>query len=266
MVTIHGQSATTTLMDPLSECLALTVSTLRAILARIGRVHGHQRRTGPCCLVREVGGELRPRSVNNAFGQAVVMHHPVDRQIFNGNDRKPIDQFTAFLVAEVAAPIGNAFMDACDNLSPLGTVWRALLGSRQLALGAFQVFLVCTQELGTGHLFACRKRVEARQADINARCVVRDRSGVDVHVAGDTHIPLPSRRATHRTGFWCAFKRTVVDNPHSANLRQFQDTIHKLTAVPVLREGHRIIATVPTAGGKRNARGHYSAGFARWGK
>jgi hypothetical protein len=58
--------------------------------------------------VRQQGGELAPRRVLDAVRQTMVVRHPVDRQVFDGEQIKLIDDATALLIAEVTPPPSRA--------------------------------------------------------------------------------------------------------------------------------------------------------------
>src|SRR5437870_11832190 len=96
----------------------------------------------------------------------MVMHHLIDGQILDSDEPKAIDQRASLLVTEVAAPIGNAFMNPCHDCAALGALWRAFHCSVKLSLGALQVLLVMAEELRTAGLLSCAEGREARQADI----------------------------------------------------------------------------------------------------
>src|SRR5258707_12881854 len=86
------------------------MSTLRAILTRIRGIHGHVLSTGACSLVRKEVRELAPRRVMDALSKTMGMHHPIDRQVFNGNDIKRVRDTAAVLMSQVppsppAAPL-----------------------------------------------------------------------------------------------------------------------------------------------------------------
>src|SRR5450432_4263505 len=91
-VAVEGQPATWAVICSVGEGEGLSMSTAGAILRRIRGVHGDLPPTGPCCLVREEVRELAPRRVVNALGKTMVMHHPVDRQVFDGDQIKGVDQ------------------------------------------------------------------------------------------------------------------------------------------------------------------------------
>ena len=153
-VSIYLQSATGAGIGAVREGELLPMSTSRAVLTRIRGVHCHILSTGPCCLVRKKGGELTPRGVMNAFGQTMVMRHPVDRQVFNGDQIKLLDHATAVLVGEITPSPGATFMHAGDDLTPSCSLRRPLLFVRKAPLCFGKGVLLLAKEAGIGNLLA----------------------------------------------------------------------------------------------------------------
>lgn len=233
-------------MNTLCQCLLLPMSTARAVLAGIRRIDRYKRSTGPRCLVREKRSELRPGRILNTFGEAVIMHHLVDRQVFHGDDIEAVDHATTLLMGKIGAPIGNPFMDTRHNRAPFSTLRCALAGSREFPLRALQVLFIDAQKLGAGRVFARREGREAEQPHVNPDGFARPWQGLGFDFTGNRHIPLARRTAPDGARFRRAFKWAVLDNPQCTNLGQLQHAIHKLTAIPILRKGHRIIPSMTT--------------------
>src|SRR5260370_38200471 len=103
------------------------MATLRAIVRRVGGVHGNISPTGPCCRVREKVRELAPRCVMDALGEAMGMHHPIHRQVFNGNQVKLMHNASAVLVGKIATPPRAALIDTSHHLASRCPFSRALL-------------------------------------------------------------------------------------------------------------------------------------------
>src|SRR5712691_8679931 len=100
--------------------------TARTVLTRVCRVDRYKRSTGTCCLVGHEGSELRPRRILDAFGEAMMVHHLVDRQIFYGNDIESVDDATALLMGKVRAPIADPLMHTSDDLAAFLSFRRPL--------------------------------------------------------------------------------------------------------------------------------------------
>ena len=246
MVSVERQPTTWARVDALGQRLLLAMSTARTILAGVRRIDGDKRATGPCCLVREKRRELRPRRILNAFGEAMIVDHPMHRQIFHGKEITPIDQTAALLVRKVGASVSNPFIHTRHHLPALSACRRTLRGRRQLALRALQVLLVGAQELRTGCPLACRERRETPQAHVNAYGLARRWQWLGFHVTRDRDVPLPRRAPADDARFRCALQGAMLHHAQRANLRQLQHTLDQLTTVAVLRKGHRIIPPIPT--------------------
>ena len=128
------------------------MSTARAVLTRVGRIHGDISPTGPCCLVREKVRELAPRHVMDALGETMVVRHSVDRQILQGDQVKLVDDAAAVLMGEVAAPPGDPFMHPRHHTSAFGAFWRPLFLLGQAALCFGERLLLTTEEPRVGDL------------------------------------------------------------------------------------------------------------------
>src|SRR5262245_63781334 len=94
------------------------MSTARAILTGVRRIHSDLSPTGPCCLVGEEGCELRPRRISDALGETMVVHHAVDQQIFHRDQVKRVHEAPAVLVREVAPSPCDTLMHARYDLAP----------------------------------------------------------------------------------------------------------------------------------------------------
>src|SRR5574340_1298634 len=95
--------------------------TARAILARIRGVHSDKPPTGPCCLVGEKRCEQSPRRVRDALDEAMVVQHPIDRKVLDGDQIKGVHEATAVLVREIAPSPSRALMDTGHDPASLGT-------------------------------------------------------------------------------------------------------------------------------------------------
>ena len=126
--------------------------TLRAILTGIRGVHSDILPTGPCCLVRKERYELTPRGVINAFGETMVVRHPVDRQVFDRNEIRAVDDTAAVLVGKVTASPRDTLMHASYDLTLPGALRRAFLRRAETALNLGKRFFLSTEEARVGNL------------------------------------------------------------------------------------------------------------------
>lgn len=218
MITIQGQPAADTLMETLGERLLLPVSTLRTVLTRVGRVDCDVLPTSICCFVGHVSSELRPGRILNTLCKAMIVHHLVDRQVFNGNDVKAVDGFPTLLMGEVPTSVTDAFMHPSHDLAALHAFRRTFCRRRQFALGPLQVFLVSAQELWAWGFFTCRERRKAQQSDVNAYGFARRRQWLRFNLTDNRGIPLASRRTAQCAGFRGAFQRAMVRHTQCPDL------------------------------------------------
>jgi hypothetical protein len=63
----------------------------------------------------------------------MVVRHPHNRQLLEGDQIKSIDDAAAVLVGKGATPPVNTPMDSCHNTTLLGRRWRTLLVSTEMA-------------------------------------------------------------------------------------------------------------------------------------
>ncbi len=212
MVSVECQSTARASVCTLRQRFLLAMPTALTVLTRVRRMDRDKRSTGPCCLVGHEGRELGPRRIQDAFGEAVMVHHLIDGQIFHGNDSESVDDATALLMREVGASVADALMDPADDLPASPAFRRARDRRRQLALGALQVLCIGAQALRTGCALTCRKGRETPQADINAYGCSCGWQQPRFPFAGYRHKPLPRRRAPKSAGFRRAFQWAMLDN------------------------------------------------------
>src|ERR1043166_4491198 len=246
MITIETQATAWTCEGSLGQCQLLAVATLRTVLACIGWIYRYIQPTSICFFVGKVCSKLRPCCISDAFGKAMIMHHAIDGQVFHGDHSTSIDELATFLMGKIATPISNTCMHLCHNQTALPPFRRAFECGRQLALGPFQIFLIGMQELRTGGTFARREGSETEQPYINPYSFARRWEGLCLHFTDNRHVPFVCGRMSDGAGFGRAFQGAMLDHAQRANLRQLQDAISQLTAVTILRKGHRIVPTVAT--------------------
>jgi len=175
------------------------MATLRAILRRVGRVHGDRAPTGPCCLGREQVRALAPRGVLAALGEAMGRHHPVHRAVFHGNQVNLVHKAAAVLVGEIAPPPRAALLDPGHHLAPRGPCARALLLLAEAALGRDERRRCFPEEAWGGKRRLGAEPGEGLEAPVTAhllpRLRQRRRGGARARAA---HLPLAG--ATAREG------------------------------------------------------------------
>src|SRR5690348_10017364 len=133
------------------------MSTPRAILRRIRGIHSDILPTGPCCLVGDERCELTPRGVMDAFRETMVMRHPVDREVFDRDQIKAVNNTAAMLVGEVAPPPGDAFMHARHHRTSLRALRCTLFFLAETPLYLRQRLFLGAEEARVGNLLTSRE-------------------------------------------------------------------------------------------------------------
>ena len=112
-----------------------TIPAARTVLRGIGWWHGDCDTTGTCCLVEGDPSKLPPGHIRNGLGQAMMLHHVGNLQIFKGQHPVGVHHPASGLVTEVVAPIRNALMDVRHHRATFGTDWCAFVNLGQPPLG-----------------------------------------------------------------------------------------------------------------------------------
>lgn len=87
----------------------------------------------------------------------MVVHHAVDRQVFNGNDTEPINNLTTILMCEVLTSPCNTLMDPSHGFTMLATLGSPLFKPEMLPLHFRKRFFFLTKEARVLNLFTCRQ-------------------------------------------------------------------------------------------------------------
>src|SRR5260221_9343330 len=109
------------MISTFTERHLLPMMTPAAILTRIGWIHFDSHSSSFFRFGEQLVKKTRPRSVCNALSKTMVMHHPVDCQIFYTDDTVAINNVTAFLMGEVVTPEADALIDTCNGFTMLLT-------------------------------------------------------------------------------------------------------------------------------------------------
>lgn len=193
------------------------------------------------CFAQKLLGESRPRRVRNAFSETVVVHHPVDVQIFHADDAELIDYFTRLLMREVVPLKPNALMDARHNLAPLGSLWRALFLFAQKTLRFGKCVLFGAKEARIIYMVARRKVGECFESNINADLCGRFRQRLRVfYLTSERGVPLASAASPDVAGLNLSFNGAVQFDVDIADFRECQVVSVNLKAR--LRESETIVA------------------------
>ena len=95
---------------------------------------------------------MTPRRVMNALSQTVVVYHPVDRQVLDGDQVKGVRNAAAALMREVAAPPRDALMHSCDRTPVFGALRCAFLLFAEATLNLGKRLFLLEKETRVGDL------------------------------------------------------------------------------------------------------------------
>lgn len=125
--------------------------------------------------------------------------HPVDGHVFQRNHCEALDETAAFLVRTTRASVRQPFLHPHHHQAACPTCRRAVEGSRQLAWGTLQVWLIRMQNWGHG----VRSPVE-RLATLRSPTALPTASSVAGNGGASTsqaivtdHLPIEQRRRGH---------------------------------------------------------------------
>ncbi len=219
----------------------LAMSALAAILTCIGWINCRVLSASIFCFARKLVGESRPCRVSNAFSETVIVHHPVDVQIFHTDDAELIDDFTRLLVREIVALESNALMHARDNLTPPGSFRRTLFFFAQKTLRFCERVLFRAKEARVIYLVARREVSEGFKSNIYPDLFKRFRQGLRVfNLTGEGSVPLARATTPNVASLNLPFNRAMQFDVDVADFRECQ--MMPVNLKTRLREGEAIVA------------------------
>src|SRR5205085_2740191 len=114
LIAWQREPAAGTVVPPLGQILGHRLAT-DAGLAGVAWVHGYRLPAGSFRLADENSNELATRGVANRLGQAVVLNHVLDPEVFVTDHVERHHQVMRGLVLEVAAYACDLLMQTCDT-------------------------------------------------------------------------------------------------------------------------------------------------------
>ena len=131
-VSIHMHTTIWTIEYPIRQTQSLIGSQpVPTTTTGLGRVRGFDpdklTGSGPSCLHTHQPQKPTPRSIRDALGQTMIVHHPVDLQIFDRYQSEAIYNTTGVLVREIVPSPRRTLVHPSYNLAPPGSMWRILL-------------------------------------------------------------------------------------------------------------------------------------------
>ena len=159
----------------------------------------------PSALYQSIPGRIR-----DAFGQVVILEHPLVIQLLKGNDAVLIDQLAGKFVGEVLPAVGNALVNVCHDFTPSRSFGGAFLGFRKFALCFRKFSLVLAKETGIGDLLTTGEGGETLQPYINAHCPFTFRQWPGFNFTREARIPVPHPIPLNIQGLDLTFNRPVL--------------------------------------------------------
>jgi len=232
-VTVKRETAVRTYMYANAQILLDDYTTPGARLRGVGRVHGHDLRTGAFSLVRKQLLELCQPCVMRAEGEVVIGRHEGEREVFEGNQRVGVGQLARELVPEVAAPIGDALMQSGNLRGGFAAAGAAPLPASKAALGNTQLGKALAQPARVFDQRPVAERQQVAQSHVNpdhwTAMLRHDRVGQVEHQAG-----VPAMRPAlddHMLNRGGVRQRAVILN---LDLARVLDVEHHALALPQL--------------------------------
>ena len=204
----------------------------RTEFACVARVNLYARSTSVRSFVESELYELIPRCVRNTFGEAMILDHASDVQIFKGDDSEHGNESMTKLMSEVAATVSNALMDASRCL--------ALLFSLRLR----KCFLIRAKEARVSNFLPIRECCKRVQAHVNPYRSITRGKGLRFRLNREAREPLACCGANYGKRLNLAFNGAVQFDSHISNFRQAQlAIIHTEAGLSI---GERIISLMRT--------------------
>jgi hypothetical protein len=243
MVTMRYKATTDTAMLPCRKSLSDSMTALRAILRRVGRIHFDYLATGAFSLARQNRSELTPSGVTDALGEAVISDHPSHVQTFDGDYVELAHDVKRRLVVEVRALAGNLLMLLCQEFDRLAPAVASLIRTaRYPTLRGLQFALRLAQKLRIFDNLTSREGGEILNPDINSNRIAGlwKESGL-ILLNGKDNVP-PICFTFNRAGFNRSFDWTRKTNTTRADLGHVEFVAFQPKASFHLREGETIEA------------------------
>lgn len=103
------------------------IATGGTVLRSAGRVDGDHQTTSTFSLHRQGVAELRPRSIGNRLGEAMVLYHALNIEFFDGNHAEAVDQPAGLLMHKVMTAVLDPLVNAPHDLFGLFSCFRPVL-------------------------------------------------------------------------------------------------------------------------------------------
>src|SRR5258706_3140542 len=188
----------------------------------------------------------------NALSQTVVVHHPIDREVFHGNDIKSVHDAAALLMGEVAPSPCAALVDASDDTPSFRALRRALLGFGEAALRFGERVFLHAEEARIGDLLPRAEGGEGLQAPVDAHRLPHGRQGRrHGALTREGDVPLARAAAADVGSLGRALDGTMQNDLHLADIHDAQALSVRVQCAADwhLREGEAVVAPLATEAG-----------------
>ena len=204
----------------------------------------------PCCLIFQLGHELRPTHVTDSFCQTVVLDHVLDVQALNADRLVFTNQPCRELVQEVTASISDTSMDTSNLLTGFGSILATLLLPGMSSLGFGQFLLVFVEEFGVPYRLTCREDDELFQAQVSPNGLFNRLKLCDIFFYQERHkVAVSTVFGDSDTAWYC----TIGQRTAPTNVQRFGHLCQgELGAIPLERircVGSRLPTTLLLEGG-----------------
>lgn len=194
------------------------LSAIAAILRGVRGGNSDYPATSVLSFVFEYLRKSSPTGVTDTFGEMVILHHPFDVQIFNGNRVKLSNDIESGFMVKVQPLALNLLMLLRQQFDSLASAITSLIGSpRNLSVRRFEFSFGHAVVFWVLNYLTRAQRRKVLNAGINADVVagLRKEAGL-VLFNGEDDIPA-IRLTLDRAGFDCLFNRTGETNARRAD-------------------------------------------------
>src|SRR5215210_2188886 len=222
------------------------MTTPRTVLRGVGGVDLHEPPTSIFCFVGDLVCQVRPSRVSDGLGEAVVFDHPVHAQVLDRDEPVTVHELARLLVREVLALVLNALVDRSHCLAAFRSLFGALRGFGESALGAGQVFLFLAKELRSRDALTVGRGDDILESNVHAHGFARLRDFFGLNLTREAHEPLARGAFANRGGLHrsSAIERTMDHGLNMAYLREEDPALLDLKATLRIRE--RVVSVSPT--------------------
>ena len=245
-ITIQHQPVYGAGMDAFAQRFGDKLAAGRTQLGGVAGVYQNHPSPSFCRFGNGHPDELCPRRIQDAFSHPATLAHLQRSQILTHDDLIGVHQLAAFLVGEVAAPVGDPFVNLRQDTLLLRVLRPVLgvLGRIFPLLDTFEVVLIAPIEAGVVDLLPLvREGGKRRQPHIHAHHVAGWRQRLGLRLAREAGKPLAGVRTGERDRLGRAFHRPVQDDMHRANhFGENQPLTLQPHPVAILRIGDTVVS------------------------